>query len=158
MFRLRSIDHIGAKIKGLAEKGRGGVGRAYGWIDCRLNRWDVYTVAIAVLVGIISGFSGLIWGTRTARPPVRIERFALEAPVPAAATQIEPETTTKPTADSSPKPLKTYVASKSGTKYHLPSCSSAKSISEANKVWFATKEEAEKAGYSPAGNCKGLQQ
>lgn len=49
-----------------------------------------------------------------------------------------------------------YVASKSGTKYHLPWCGSAKQIKEANKIWFATKEEAEKAGYTPASNCKGI--
>jgi hypothetical protein len=49
-----------------------------------------------------------------------------------------------------------YVASKNGTKYHLPWCGSAKSIKEENKVWFATKEEAEKAGYTPASNCKGI--
>ncbi|HYF29320.1 MAG TPA: Ada metal-binding domain-containing protein [Candidatus Paceibacterota bacterium] len=50
----------------------------------------------------------------------------------------------------------TYVASKSGTKYHLPSCSGAKRIKEENKVWFATKEAAEAAGYAPAANCPGL--
>jgi hypothetical protein len=49
-----------------------------------------------------------------------------------------------------------YVASKSGTKYYLPSCSGAKRIKEENKVWFQTKEEAEKAGYGPASGCKGL--
>ena len=49
-----------------------------------------------------------------------------------------------------------YVASKSGTKYHLPWCGSAKQIKEANKIWFATKEEAERAGYTPASNCKGI--
>ncbi len=49
-----------------------------------------------------------------------------------------------------------YVASKSGTKYHLPWCSGAKRITDANKVWFKTKEEAEKAGYQPAANCKGI--
>lgn len=51
---------------------------------------------------------------------------------------------------------KTYVASKSGTKYHLPWCSGAKRIKEENKIYFATKEDAEKAGYSPAANCKGI--
>ena len=51
---------------------------------------------------------------------------------------------------------KGYVASKSGTKYHLPWCGSAKQIKEENKIWFATKEEAEKAGYTPASNCKGI--
>lgn len=47
-----------------------------------------------------------------------------------------------------------YVASKNGTKYHLPWCPGASQIKEENKLWFATKEEAEKAGYSPAANCK----
>lgn len=65
-------------------------------------------------------------------------------------------------ATSSTSPLsknatgKGYVASKSGTKYHLPWCGSAKQIKEENKIWFATKEEAEKAGYTPASNCKGI--
>ncbi len=49
-----------------------------------------------------------------------------------------------------------YVASKSGSAYHFPWCSGAKRIKEANKIYFNTKEEAEKAGYRPAGNCKGL--
>ena|SRR3989344_9628553 len=51
---------------------------------------------------------------------------------------------------------KQYVASKSGTKYHLPWCSGAVNIKEENKIWFDSKKEAEKAGYSPASNCKGI--
>jgi len=43
-----------------------------------------------------------------------------------------------------------------GKAYHLPHCSGAKSISEANKITFATKAEAEAAGYRPAANCKGI--
>lgn len=53
-------------------------------------------------------------------------------------------------------PSVTYVASKNSDKYHLPWCSGAKRISEGNKVYFASKEEAEAAGYSPAANCKGI--
>lgn len=49
-----------------------------------------------------------------------------------------------------------YVASISGTKYHLPTCSGAKSIKKENQIWFSTKEEAEQAGYAPAANCKGI--
>lgn len=48
------------------------------------------------------------------------------------------------------------VASKSGTKYYFPWCSGAARIAEANKVWFASAEEAKSKGYSPASNCKGL--
>ncbi len=50
----------------------------------------------------------------------------------------------------------TYMASKTGSKYYLPSCGSAKRIKEENRVWFATKQQAETAGYEPAANCKGL--
>ncbi len=49
-----------------------------------------------------------------------------------------------------------YVASKSGTKYHLPWCSGAQRIKEENKIWFATKAEAESAGYTAAANCPGI--
>lgn len=49
-----------------------------------------------------------------------------------------------------------YVASKNGTRYYFPWCGGSKQIKEENKVWFDTKEQAEKAGYSPAQNCKGL--
>lgn len=49
-----------------------------------------------------------------------------------------------------------YVGSKNGSKYHFPWCGGAKRIKEKNKVVFNTKEEARAAGYTPAGNCKGL--
>ncbi len=49
-----------------------------------------------------------------------------------------------------------FVASKTGSKYHLPWCSGAQRIKESNKVFFGTKVEAEAAGYTPAKNCKGL--
>jgi hypothetical protein len=49
-----------------------------------------------------------------------------------------------------------YVASKSGTKYYLPTCSGAKRIKEENKVWFATVADATAAGLTPAANCPGL--
>jgi hypothetical protein len=48
------------------------------------------------------------------------------------------------------------VASKNGTKYHLPTCPGAKQISDKNKITFNSAEEARAAGYSPASNCKGL--
>ncbi len=49
-----------------------------------------------------------------------------------------------------------YIASKSGTKYHLPWCAGAKQIKEENKIFFNSKDEAERAGYTPASNCKGI--
>lgn len=49
-----------------------------------------------------------------------------------------------------------YVASRSGSKYHLVSCPGAQSIKSENKIFFASKTEAEAAGYTPAANCKGI--
>lgn len=48
------------------------------------------------------------------------------------------------------------VASKSGSKYHLPTCPGASQIKAANKISFTTIQEAEAAGYTPAANCPGL--
>lgn len=46
-----------------------------------------------------------------------------------------------------------YEASSRSDKFHLPSCSSASRISEDNRVWFQTRDEAIAAGYSPCGKC-----
>ncbi|QQR65143.1 hypothetical protein IPH92_00995 [Candidatus Kaiserbacteria bacterium] len=83
--------------------------------------------------------------------------------IPIQATIIESNTLQNHDITSTTTPLveekvvkETYVASKSGTKYHLPWCPGAKQIKDENKVWFATKTDAEKAGYTPAANCKGI--
>jgi len=59
-------------------------------------------------------------------------------------------------AESSIPENSIVVGSKNSDKYHYPWCSGAKRISEANKITFSSIEEARKAGYTPAGNCKGL--
>ncbi len=51
---------------------------------------------------------------------------------------------------------KNYVASKKGAKYHHLWCPGAGQIKEENKIYFATKEEAERFGYTPAANCPDL--
>jgi len=48
------------------------------------------------------------------------------------------------------------VASRSGTKYHLPSCPGAKQIKDSNKITFSSIEQAQAAGYTPAANCDGF--
>jgi hypothetical protein len=49
---------------------------------------------------------------------------------------------------------KMYVASKNGKLYYSIGCSGAKRISEKNAIWFASANDAEKAGYSIASSCK----
>ena len=52
------------------------------------------------------------------------------------------------------QPLKNFVASKSGTKYHAMNCSGFKTIKETNKIYFSTEGEAQAAGYTRSANCK----
>ena len=49
-----------------------------------------------------------------------------------------------------------YEASKSGTNYYFPWCSGAQGIQPTEQIWFKTEAAAQKAGYAPAKNCKGL--
>jgi len=49
---------------------------------------------------------------------------------------------------------KKYVASKNGKMYYSVGCSGAKRIKTENQIWFATKEDAEKSGYTLSSTCK----
>lgn len=75
----------------------------------------------------------------------------------AAKDQTPPAPTPQPAAAAVAVPQTgQYVASKTGTKYYLSSCATAKRIKDENKVWFVTKQQAEAAGYAPSSTCKGL--
>lgn len=49
-----------------------------------------------------------------------------------------------------------FVASKNGSKYHLPWCPGASQMKAENKIRFKTVEDALGAGYEPAANCPGI--
>lgn len=74
---------------------------------------------------------------------------------PEAATEVAASGITSATSTAAEtKPV--LVGSKNGTKYHYLWCPGASQMKEENKVYFKSREEAEKAGYTPAANCKGL--
>lgn len=50
--------------------------------------------------------------------------------------------------------IDSIVASKRGSKYYFIWCSGAKTLSEANKIYFDSETSAQNAGYSLATNCK----
>lgn len=60
------------------------------------------------------------------------------------------------TASLAPAKTGEFLASKNGKAYYLPSCSGASRIKKENKVWFSSRDEAEKLGLKPAANCPGL--
>lgn len=48
---------------------------------------------------------------------------------------------------------KTFFASSRGSKYYTISCSAGKTIKQENRIYFATGEEAEQAGYTLSSGC-----
>ncbi len=122
---------------------------------------ELFIVLAIILVALISFGLGRLSKIRENKTPITIENASESTPQ-------EPAIGDKAAGGSSGganyggstsivgSNEKLYVASKNGTKYHFPWCSGAQTIKEENKIWFSTKEEAEKAGYTPAANCKGL--
>ncbi len=66
-------------------------------------------------------------------------------------TEKEADTATNPTGNST---LQTYIGNTNSKKFHLPDCTSVKSIQDANRVDFETRLDAVLAGYEPCGRCK----
>jgi hypothetical protein len=91
-------------------------------------------------------FEGVVSNESTTRASTTREVATPQAPERASVKNSAPEANTEGM----------YVGSRKGTKYHLPWCAGARTISEENRVWFASKEEAETQGYAPAKNCKGI--
>lgn len=71
----------------------------------------------------------------------------------AAMSEIVPLTPNIGAGRSESTVVTTVVASKSGTKYHLPTCPGAKQIKESNIIEFTSIQAAEAAGYTAAANC-----
>lgn len=114
------------------------------------TRGDFYIITIIIFIGFAGFGLGRLSSIEESREPVKIE-----FPEYLSASVLNADKTNDETSlQLSDKGL--LVASKNGSKYHYPWCSGGKSISEKNKVWFDSVEDARKAGYTPAANCKGL--
>jgi hypothetical protein len=122
---------------------------------------DVFIVVSIILIGLAGFGLGKLSALEKGRDlvqikpanftsnnltPVKTSAVATVSPVPLSAAAMV----------SSENAKGLLVASKSGTKYHFPWCSGASQITEKNKIWFDSYEEAQKAGYTAASNCKGL--
>jgi hypothetical protein len=120
-----------------------------------LKYWDeIFISLLIVLVGVGGFLIGRLSLVDENKPEVRIlSATAIRAEEALTGISNSPHIIETPSLKSGGQ----VVASKSGTKYHLPWCSGAKTIKEENKIWFASYEEARKAGYTPAANCKGIE-
>jgi len=115
---------------------------------------DALVVAAIFLTATLSFGLGILAGKDMAnakRPAIWVEERPFEAADLGAQVAAG--------AGEAPEPITEggqYVASKSGSAYYLPWCGGVSRIKDENKVWFASKEEAEAKGYRPAKNCKGI--
>lgn len=131
------------------------------------NKRALYVGALVILIGLGSFGLGRLSSLWPKKEPLRIEYPApdqntadIGLPVNHAAAGAGANNAEAQAAAQTPVPTPAttgnYVASRNGTAYHLPTCPGAKQIKDENKIWFATRAEAERAGYKPAGNCPGL--
>ncbi len=106
---------------------------------------------LSTLVSIGCFALGRVSGITSTVPPVQIaycDTFI------ASSTDTEPIFKATPPSGQASAIPGGVLGSVHGTKWHYPWCSSAQTIKEENKIWFASEKEAEAAGYSKAGNCK----
>ena len=125
----------------------------------RLESRELYTALLIIFVGFASFGLGRLSRLEEARTPIQIEQAPAAGTV-SAVSSVSPlfsrGADTNGGRASTPSPGGEIVASRGGNKYHFPWCSGAVRIAEGNKIWFDSVEEAQKAGYAPAANCKGL--
>ena len=122
--------------------------RLAGWV--KTNNKELYLATIIILTAVISFGLGRLSKIREEKTPITIENVKENAETS------ESKSLSTLNVDSGIKADKIFVASRNGKKYYYAWCESAKTIKEQNRIWFSTQAEAEKAGYQPAANCKGL--
>ncbi len=130
-----------------------------------VNSREFYTILLILLVGFGSFGLGRLSKLRESHVPIKVEQAFSAAALYPPPFQGGDKGVVVTLPQSSPSKGEEVlslarggkiVASKGGTKYHFPWCQGAQRISDANKIWFNSVEEARKAGYTPASNCKGL--
>lgn len=122
---------------------------------------ELYIGAIVILVGIGSFGLGRLSSILPQKEPITITKWGNpleEGKMPPESQNgaVKGESEALGSAAIDPITQGKYVASRKGTSYHFPWCPGAKQIKEENKIYFDTKEAAQKAGYRPAANCDGL--
>jgi hypothetical protein len=97
---------------------------------------------------VLSQVDRLINACQAARRQPRSGTSGSNAPEPERPNQTTPTPQNLQTAFPHP-----FVASRSSSVYHRPDCRWAQNISEENRVWYNTREEAEQAGKRPCKTC-----
>jgi hypothetical protein len=113
---------------------------------------DLLLVFIIILVGLISFGLGRL-SKNEPKGDIKIEYIPQKVQVLQSVqtvAQIQEEKAVNTTNNSK----RNFVASNRGKKYYPANCSAGKSIKEENRIYFETKEEAERKGYELSSSCK----
>lgn len=106
-----------------------------------LTRKDIYAALIIILVGLASFFLGALWQRDISQPNINIQNANTASQSDAGPNE------QGSTTDA-------YIGSYTSKIYRLTTCPGVSAINPQNRVYFATKADAESAGYIGAKNCK----
>ncbi len=116
---------------------------------------DILIVLIVILVGLGSFELGrLSKGTHGSEIKINYPDKTTEAEASQTSNAISVNSNIPGEQKISTPSGKNYFASKRGKKYYTIGCSAGNSIKQENRVYFATSDEAEKAGYELSTSCK----
>ncbi|MBI2627636.1 hypothetical protein HYW72_01765 [Candidatus Nomurabacteria bacterium] len=124
------------------------------WIESEKGK-DILIVIIVILVGLSSFELGRLSKENTASGikieyPDQTENQSANAILSQNSLGID----TKISPIISNSAGKNFFASNRGIKYYSIGCSAGKTIKQENRVYFATGEEAQKAGYELSNSCR----
>jgi hypothetical protein len=113
---------------------------------------DILIVVIVILVGLGSFELGRL-SKENANSGIRIEYPNQTLNQPANVISSVNTKNIAPKVVSVSKP-KIFFASNRGRKYYPLGCSAGKTIKQENRIYFDSREEAERAGYELSSSCK----
>ncbi len=106
---------------------------------------DILTVIIIILVGL--GSFGLGRISNSSNKGIQVEYKGSEL----SSNALQALEFSEKTVNTEGR---NFFGSSRGTKYYPANCGAGKSLKAENRVYFDTKEEAEKAGYEMSSSCK----
>lgn len=108
-----------------------------------------FLIGLALALGFLIGLgAGLLFKSNQVSPIIIDKNIKVGLSAPANYEANGDSSTPKKSAMSG-----NFVASINGKAYYPATCTAAQRIKEENRIWFASKEEAEADGYKPAQNC-----
>jgi hypothetical protein len=114
--------------------------------------FDLFVLACVILIGLISYNLGRSHALK--KTSLRVEEGTLVYDARSGENEGSSALTANAAQAAKPRDPRVVVSKSSkGKVYHFTWCPGAKQIKEENKIWFATEAEAQKAGYTLAGNC-----